>query len=88
MCCIWMDHPFSSQMHAFCDRVPSLIPKLETLSAPSNSIVIFGGAVLGAVLGEVHTPSDLVIWCSIAALPHLCRLIVAQGLVLVRIVQN
>ena len=84
-----MTRRFIFELHAsFCDRVPSLIPKLETLSVPSNLIVISGGAVLGAVLGEVHPHSDLDIWCSIAALPHLCRLIVVQGLVLARIALN
>ena len=86
-----MTKRFIFELHAsFCDRVPSLIPKLETLSVPPNSIIIYCGAVLGAVLGEVHPHSDLDISCSIAALPHLRRLIVAQGLVLVlvRIVRN
>ena len=39
-------------------------------------------------LGGTPPHSDLDIWCSIAALPHLRRLIVAQGLVLVKIVRN
>ena len=82
---------FIFELHAsFYDRMPSLISKLETLSVsmPSNSIVISGDAVLRVVLGEVHPHSDLDIWRSITALPHLCRLIAPQGLVLVRIVRN
>ena len=79
-----MTRRFIFELHAsFCDRVPSLIPKLETLC--SEYAIKF---VLGVVLGEIHPHSDLDIWCSIVALPHLCRLITAQGLVLVRIVRN
>ena len=74
----------------FHDRLPNLIPNLETLSGslPSNFIVISDGSVLGAVLGDAHRNSNFDIWCSMAALPCLCHLLAAQGILLMRLIRK
>ena len=64
----------------------TLIPKLEQLAdiLPTNLTVIAWGAAVGAALGKVPDDTNLDIWCLLHALPHLCCLLEAEEIMLIR----
>ena len=66
--------------------VPNFISNLEKIAKilPTNSIIIARSAAIGAAFGEVLGNTNLDIWCSSHALSHLCHLLAAKGLVLMR----